>query len=279
MFLSQITNEDDLIKAIYKEMSIGKSKSKVKQVADEFMENGVCHPFVPILLQRIRYALKFDVWRVFNGTSSSVELRNISVEDIHELFKIIKAYPRIRLDIEVDDAGAEIIAHYLESGSPLHSLKVRNNHLTIRGMPALAKSLVSNTALLTLMISDDEVGDQFAVALAQYLPRNRTLRSLYLQITDVGGQAILDALQQNTTLKIFYGGQRISRHLQQEIEHQLEENKMIEAKKKQLRAFSEVYTPSHSAFSNPRSSQSEQKTAAFELDAAKAISKRLRRHL
>lgn len=277
--LVDVTTEHDLMKAINNAIFV-KRKDEIKKIANDFMNHGVCHPFVVFVLQRIRYAIQFDLWRVLNGKSNQVVLQNISHKDLHELFSIIKVYPQIKLHIEVDDRGAEIIAHHLERGSPLTYLLLMGNQLTIRGISALAKSLASNTALQKLQFQQSiQMRDEDAIQFAHYLPGNRTLQILRLgTITDVGGQAILDALQQNTTLQEF-GASGLSGHLRNQIRQQLEENKWIEAKKQQLRAFSDVYTPSHSVFHNPYSSQPERKSAEQELDAAQAISKRLRQYL
>ena len=108
------------------------------------------------------------------------------------------------MDMNIRDAGAEVLAQALHHNSTLEWLDLSNNSINDAGANALAQVLCHNPTLEWLNLSNNNISDTGVEALAQALYHNSTLEELLLSNNDAigkeGTHRLLQALTVNTSI-------------------------------------------------------------------------------
>ncbi|XP_072789702.1 leucine-rich repeat-containing protein 34 isoform X2 [Taeniopygia guttata] len=102
------------------------------------------------------------------------------------------------------DAGAKIMATFLQENSSLQYLNLMFNDIGTRGAELIAGALHSNQSLMHLRMTGNKIGNQGGMFFASMLKNNSALEKLDLGDCDVGPQCLTAtaiALTQNKSLK------------------------------------------------------------------------------
>ncbi|KAI9106198.1 hypothetical protein DFS34DRAFT_602539 [Phlyctochytrium arcticum] len=103
----------------------------------------------------------------------------------------------------IGDAGASVLARFLEDDMQLEALDLHANNIGPEGISAIARALQVNEKLQRLDISDNSLKEEGGMEIANMLQINSTLLNIQLRNTDLTAKpliALSTVLRNNTTL-------------------------------------------------------------------------------
>ncbi|NXR40678.1 LRC34 protein, partial [Zosterops hypoxanthus] len=142
------------------------------------------------------------------GNNHLVPVPRVTDDDIAALVPVLYQAAFVTgLDLAYNlltDAGAQIIAAFLQGNSSLRYLNLMFNDIGTSGAELIAEALHSNQSLVHLRMTGNKIGNQGGMFFASMLRINSTLEKLDLGDCDLGLHCLIAtsiALTQNKSLK------------------------------------------------------------------------------